>query len=83
MSIPSCKIFVQEHISSMLTKTMKRYVFPLLGRYVITTITFDLWMFKTRFHIFVLILNFINKEWVFCYITVGLFESLNMFKDAK
>jgi hypothetical protein len=62
---------------------MERYVFPHLGHYAITAITFDLQMFKTRFNMFVLILNLINKEWVFCYITIGLFEALNMFKDAK
>ncbi len=83
MSSPSCKVFVQERITSMLTKTMERYVFPPLGHYAIIAITFDLWMFKTRFNMFALILNFINKEWVFCYITIGLFEALNMFKDTK
>jgi hypothetical protein len=62
---------------------MERYVSPPLGCYAIIAITFDLWMFKTRFDMFALILNFINKEWVFFYITIGLFEVLNMFKDAK
>jgi hypothetical protein len=67
----------------MLTKTMERYLFRLLGCYAISAITFDLWMFMTRLDMFVLILNITNKEWVFCYITIGLFEVLNMFKDAK
>ncbi len=35
---------------------------PLFGDCAITTITFDLWMFKTRFDTFALFMNFNNKE---------------------
>ncbi len=59
----------------MVTKIIKRYVFYVLGNCSIVAITFDLfWMCRTRFDIFALIMNFINKIWVFCHIIVGLFE---------
>jgi hypothetical protein len=58
---------------------MKRYVLPPFGDCVIITITFDLWMFKTRFDTFALLVNFNNKEWVHCQITIKLFEARNFF----
>ncbi len=42
---------------------------------------FDLfWMCRTWFDIFALIMNFINKIWVFCHNIVGLFEVHNILK---
>lgn len=59
---------------------MKRYVLPPFGDYAITTITFDLWMFKTGFDTFALLVNFNNKEWVHCQITIELFEAPKYFR---
>jgi hypothetical protein len=50
-------------------------MFLALGDHATITITFDLWMSKTRFRRFTLIMNFINKEWVPYHITIWLFEA--------
>jgi hypothetical protein len=55
-------------------------VFFVHGDYAIATITFDLWKFRIRFDIFSLIVNFINKEWIPCHITIGLFETLDIWR---
>ncbi len=50
-------------------------MFLVLGDCSIVAITFDLfWMCRTWFDIFALIMNFINKIWVLCHITIGLFK---------
>lgn len=45
----------------MLIQKKERYVVLTLANCVNVTIMFDLWMFKIRFDIFVLFVNFINK----------------------
>jgi hypothetical protein len=62
---------------------MERFVFPPPRHYAIIAITFDCGCLKQGSTCLYLILNLINKEWVFCHITIGLFEALNMFKDVK
>jgi len=37
----------------------------------------DLWMSKSSFNTFALVINFINEEWVPCHVIVGMFEALN------
>jgi len=38
------------------------------------TITFDLWMNRTRFDTFVFVVNFLDWDWVPCHVTISLFE---------
>jgi len=42
-----------------------------------TIMTFDFWMSKTRFYTYVLVINFIDDDWVPCHVTISMFETLN------
>ncbi len=42
------------------------------------TTTFDLWMLRSGYDTFALIINFINLSWVLCHIIVRLFEALDL-----
>lgn len=46
----------------MLQKNMEMYLFRTLVQRAITSITFDLWILKTRFDTFALFVNFINDQ---------------------
>ena len=72
---PSRKQLVREHIPAMLAKTMDRYVLPLISSCQTASITFDLWMSRTGWHTFALVVNFIDDCWVPRHVTVGLFEA--------
>lgn len=75
-----CKTFVQEHIPNMLVKVMEWYLLPNLAQCVIVTTFFDLWMFKTKFDTFALVINFINDNWLLCHITIKLLKTSNISK---
>jgi hypothetical protein len=53
LRIPSHKQLVQEHIVTMVVKTMEPYVLPSIAQCVIATTTFDLSMSKIGFNTFV------------------------------
>ncbi len=54
---------------------MEWYMLPMLVETTIITTTFDLWMFKAGgFETFVLVVNYINKKWEACHITIRIFE---------
>ena len=72
---PSRKQLVREHIPAMLTKTMERFVIPLITSCQTASITFDLWMSRTGWDTFALVVNFIDEGWVPRHVTVGLFEA--------
>jgi hypothetical protein len=57
----------------MVNKTMERHV--LLTFINATTIiaTFDLWMSQRGFDMSALVVNYINKKWEPCHVTVGIF----------
>jgi hypothetical protein len=61
---------------------MATYVFPTIVQCVIMTTTFDLWMLRSGYDIFALVINFINLSWVPCHIVIGLFETPNIFCAA-
>jgi hypothetical protein len=42
------------------------------------TTTFDLWMLRLSYDIYVSVINFINPSWVPCHISVGSFEALDI-----
>ena len=72
---PSRKQLVREHIPAMLEKTMDRFVLPLINSCQTASITFDLWMSRTGWDTFALVVNFIDDCWVPRHVTVGLFEA--------
>jgi hypothetical protein len=63
----------------MLTKVMKMHMLLSIAQCVITIATFALWMSKTNFDMFVLMINFINYDWVPYHVTIRLFEALDTF----
>jgi hypothetical protein len=58
---------------------MEEYVLPTLVTYVIVSVTFDLWMSKTDFDTFAMVVNFVNNNSVPQHITIDLFETFNTF----
>jgi hypothetical protein len=56
------KHLVKDHIPNLLVETMVTYVLPTLGNCATSTITFNLWMFRTSFDTFVLVVNFIIEH---------------------
>jgi hypothetical protein len=48
----------------MLTQVMKMHVLLAIAQCVIAIVTFDLWMSKISFDMFLLVINFINDGWV-------------------
>ncbi len=52
-----------EHLLDMVTKTMDKYVQPLLAKCETASITFDLWMSRIGCDTFYLIMNFIDDTW--------------------
>jgi len=63
----------------MLAKVMKMHMLLTITQCVIATTTFDLWMSKTNFDMFVLVISFINDDWVAYHVIVRLFEALYTF----
>ncbi len=59
---------------------MKMHALPAIARCVTSIATFDLWMSKTSFDTFMLVINFIDDDWVPWHVTVGLFEAPNASK---
>jgi hypothetical protein len=42
------------------------------------TTTFDLWMSRSKYDTFALVINFINQNWVPCHIIVEFFETFHI-----
>ncbi len=74
---PSCKQIMNEHLPTILGKVMEMYVLLAITKCAIITCSFDLWMSKFVSRFFSLVINLIDKEWVFCYVTMALFEDQN------
>ncbi len=64
---------MEEHILSMLQKTMDTYVLLTLFSCVTSSVTFDLWMSQSGFNTFALVVNFIDDAWVSKHVNVGFF----------
>ncbi len=75
----SCKQLVYEHLLVLLQKTMEIYVIPHIDKCETMTTTFDLWMSRSRYDTFALVINFINQNWVPCHMIIELFETFNTF----
>jgi hypothetical protein len=72
------KQIVQHAIPSLVAKTMEQSIILALDSCVTTTISFDLWMFRSEYDTFVIVINFINSLWVPCHVTMGLFEATSI-----
>jgi len=57
----------------MVNKTMEHHVFPTLVDAIIVITTFDLWMFRGCFDMFVVVVNYINKKLEPCHVIMGVF----------
>ncbi len=69
---------MEEHIPSMLQKMMDTYVFPTLFNCATTIVNFDLWIGKSGFDTFALVVNFIDDAWVSKHVTIGFFKTPNI-----
>jgi hypothetical protein len=58
----------------MVSKTMEHHVFLALVDATIIITTFDLWMSRGGFDMFALVVNYINKKWEPCHVTVTIFD---------
>jgi hypothetical protein len=65
--------FNSEVILSMVGKTMECHVLPTFIDATIIITTFDLWMSQRGFGTFALVVNYINKKWEPCHVTMGNF----------
>lgn len=63
----------------MLSKIMEEYVLPSLTTCVTLNITFDLWMSKTSFDTFAMVINFVDNNWVPQHIIISLLKTPNTF----
>jgi hypothetical protein len=57
---------------------MGKYVLPTLDSCVMTTTSLDLWMSIFGHNTFILVINFINSQWLCYHVTMGLFEAPDM-----
>ncbi len=64
-------------ICFQVSRTMEKYVIPTLESCVIAMTSFDLWMSKFGHDTFVIVINFINSQWVPCHVIVAFFEATN------
>jgi hypothetical protein len=53
------------------------HVLPAIAKCVTSIVTFDLWMSKIGFDTFVLMINFIDDDWVPYLVIIKLFEAQN------
>lgn len=77
IQFPSRKAFVQEHIPTMLKRTMNIYLHPTIASCVTMSITFNLWMSRCRYTTLGTIINFIEDTWTLRHVVVGLFGVAN------
>jgi hypothetical protein len=73
----SQKYLVNEHLPTMLTRMMERYVVLTIAKHATTIASFDLRMSKSRCDTFAFVINFIDDQWVPCHVTIAFFEPRN------
>jgi hypothetical protein len=64
MVFPKWKQVMEQIIPSLVAKTQEKHVFFTLGGCVIVTTSFYLWMSRFGHDTFVLVINFVNSQWV-------------------
>jgi len=60
---------------ALMQKTLMEYVCLKLPTYVLSMCTFDLWMNKGPCNVFVVIVNFMLKNWEPKHVTINLFQA--------
>jgi hypothetical protein len=66
----------------LIKKNKKKFIFKPLESCDICTFSFDLWMSRKRMDTFVLIIHFLNHNWEFGHVTIGLFETTTTSRSA-
>jgi hypothetical protein len=61
-------------LNDKVISSMECHVFLIPVNAITVTATFDLWMSWRGFDTFVLAVNYINKKWEPCHVTVGIFK---------
>ncbi len=79
---PSKHQLVNEMFSSVVNKTMGKYVICFLALWITYIVSFDLWIFCARHDTFAMVVNFINDEWELVHITMGILEVQNIVGEA-
>lgn len=65
---------MREHFLTMLTHIMDKFMLPLHASYATIFVTFDLWMPCCGFDTFCLVVDYVDDEWVFLNVPIGIFE---------
>ncbi len=68
---------MNEVLLDIVTKTMKKYVFPTLVSCITCITFFYLWMLHVSIDTFVLVIGFVNSYWEPTHVIVGVFEVQN------
>jgi hypothetical protein len=79
---PSKHQLVNETFPIVVNKTMDKYVIPFLASWITYIVSFDLWIFCAGYDTFIVVVNFINDEWEFVHITMGILEVQNVVNVA-
>jgi len=58
---------------------MEMHVLLTIAECDMTIMTVAFWMSRIGFYTFGLVINFVDDDWVFCHVTIGVFETLNTF----
>jgi len=77
---PSRKTLIEKVLPCMVKHTLEEFVLPYINVIASVTTTFDLWMNKSAFDIFSLVINFLTLDWEPKHVTIGLFEAKNTTK---
>jgi len=67
-------VFVDEVFYGLVEKTMLTYVHPTFANCISATCTFDLWMSKGAYDVFVIVVYFLSNKWEAKHITIRLFK---------
>ena len=59
----------------MVQKTKDVYVLPKRFQCMLATASFDLWMSKSIYDVFALVINFLDENWQPKKVTIGLFKT--------
>jgi hypothetical protein len=59
---------------AMATKSMEIHVLPKLANAAIVFMSFDLWMSRGCIDTFILVINYLSKNWELMHVIVDLFE---------
>ncbi len=73
---------MHETLPKMAKKTKENFIVQSFESCGTCKMSFDLWMFKGRINVFVLIVHVLNYSWEPCHATIKLFEIVDIFKHA-